>query len=326
MLELIDRLTRAHGPSGREDDVRRLIAAELGSQVDGMRTDALGNLIAWKGGDGPRVMLAAHMDEIGFMVTHVDDKGFLRYAVVGGMDHVGLPGQRVVFPGGQIGVIGDEPVDEPKDLKHEKLFIDAGTDAGIAVGDVAVFHRPLEQAGHRLIGKALDDRLGCAVLVEVARRLAASPNRVFFVFTVQEEATIAGALTAAYGLQPAWGVAVDVTSTGDTPKVRPPMEVALGKGPAVKVMDQSVLCHPRVRQALEQAAVAAGVSFQREILERGGTDAGAIALTREGVPAGVVSLPTRYIHTPSEMADLRDIEGAVALLLAFLSRPLPVTP
>ncbi|HCC32507.1 MAG TPA: aminopeptidase [Clostridiales bacterium] len=327
MLDLIDRLTRAHGPSGREDEVRRLIAAELGSHVDGMRTDALGNLIAWKGGDGPRVMLAAHMDEIGFMVTHADDKGFLRYAVVGGMGHVGLPGQRVVFPGGQVGVIGAEPVDEPKDLKHEKLFIDPGTDAGIAVGDVAVFHRPLERAGHRLIGKALDDRLGCAVLLEVARRLEASPNRTFFVFTVQEEVgpTTAGSLTAAYGLQPAWGVAVDVTDTGDTPKARPPMEVALGKGPAVKVMDQSLLCHPRVRQALEQAAGAAGVPFQREILERGGTDAGAIALTREGVPAGVVSLPTRYLHTPSEMADLRDVEGAVALLLAFLSKPLPGT-
>ena len=322
MLGLIDRLSRAHGPSGHEEEVRQLVTAELGPHVDGMRIDRLGNLIAWKGGDGPRVMLAAHMDEIGLMVTHIDDKGFLRYAVVGGMDHVGLPGQRVVFPGGRVGVIGAERVDEPKDLKHEKLFIDPGTDAGIGVGDVAVFHRPVEQAGHRLIGKALDDRLGCAVLVEVARRLNASPHRVFLVFTVQEEVEMAGALTTAYGLEPMWGVAVDVTGTGDTPKARPPMEVALGKGPAVKVMDQSLLCHPGVRRALEQAAVSAGVPFQREVLERGGTDAGAIALTREGVPAGVVSLPARYLHTPSEMVDLRDVEGAVALLLAFLARPI----
>ncbi|MDQ7794996.1 MAG: M20/M25/M40 family metallo-hydrolase [bacterium] len=324
MKELIGRLTGAYGPSGREDEVRRLIAGELEGHVDGCRTDALGNLIAWKGGPGPRIMLAAHMDEIGFMVTHVDENGFARYAVVGSMDHQVLLGQRVVFPGGRMGVIGSERVEKPEEMKHEKLFIDAGAGAGVGVGDVAVFHRPLEESGCRLVAKAMDDRVGCAILVEVGRRLTSAPNQVFLVFTAQEEVGLRGARTSAYGIGPDCGVAVDVTDTGDTPKART-MEVSLGKGPAVKVMDTYLMCHPGVRRALEESAAAAGTPFQREVLERGGTDAGAIAVTREGVPAGVVSIPTRYIHTPSEMVDYADVEGAVALLLAFVSRPLDLS-
>ncbi len=324
MKELIARLTQSYGPSGQEGEVRRRIAEEIRPHVDGLRTDALGNLIAWKdAGKGPRVMLAAHMDELGLMVTHIDEQGFVRYAPVGGLGHLGLPGQRVIFPGGRIGVVAAERVEDVKELKHEKLYIDLGAadraGAPVAVGDVAVFHRPLETAGTRLIGKALDDRVGCAVLVEVARRLTSSAVRAYFVFTVQEELGLRGARTSAYGIEPDLAVAVDVTATGDTPKAAV-MEVSLGKGPAVKVKDSSLICHPEVRQALEEAAATAAVPFQREVLERGGTDAGVIALTRTGVPSGVVSIPTRYLHTPSEMADLADVEGAVRVLLAFLSR------
>jgi len=163
----------------------------------------------------------------------------------------------------------------------------------------------------------MDDRIGCAVLVETLRRLERTPHEVHFVFSVQEETTLSGARTAAYGIEPDMAIAVDVTGTGDTPESRP-MAVELGKGPAVKVQDAGMIAHPAVREWLVRAAEAAGVPYQMEVLERGTTDAAAMQLVRAGVPSGCLSIPCRYIHTPSEMVDGEDVEGAVRLLLHAL--------
>ncbi|MGE5577461.1 MAG: M42 family metallopeptidase [Syntrophothermus sp.] len=327
MKDLIKRLAETQGPSGSEEPVRAVIMQELEGLVDEVKVDALGNVIAVKHAKGPRVMLSAHMDEIGVVVTHIDEKGFLRFAPVGSLDPHRLPGARVAFANGAIGVIGLEKLKELKDLKFARLFIDigatdrAGAEAKVKIGDTAAMWRPMEDLGDRLAGKALDDRIGCAVLLEVLRRLKKPANDTYFVFSVQEELGKRGAETSAFGINPDYGIAVDVTITGDTPEA-PPVALALGKGPAIKVMDSSLISHPGVRQLLITAAQEAKVPYQLEVLDFGGNDAGAIHLTRAGVPSGTVSIPARYVHSPSEMADLGDVEGAVRLLLHCLEKPL----
>ncbi len=330
MKELIKKLVEIYGPSGSEDQIREVIREEIAGLADEVRTDALGNLIARKqGGDGgKRVMLAAHMDEIGVIVTHVDEKGFLRFGPIGGVWPHTLLGGRVVFADGTIGVIGAEKVedqDRNKVIPLEKLFIDVGaTDkasAPVGVGDVASFYRPFADLGRRLVAKAFDDRIGCAILVQVMRELKTTPHDVYFVFSVQEEVGLRGAMTSAYGIEPEMGLSVDVTLTGDTPEART-MAVELGKGPAVKVKDGRMLTHPGVKRLLVETAEALGIPYQLEVLPRGTTDATAIQVSREGVPAGCVSIPCRYVHTPSEMVDYDDVSNAVKLLVAVLERPI----
>lgn len=328
MKELIKKLVEIHGPSGSEEAIQAVLRQEIKDYVDEVRVDALGNLIATKKGKGgKKVMLAAHMDEIGLMVTHIDDKGFLRFAPIGGVSPYVLLGQRVVFGNGTVGVIGTEKIDDIKDLRMEKLFIDIGAtdrstaEAKVKVGDSAGYWRTLDDLGNRLVAKSMDDRIGCAILVEVARRLKETRHEVYFVFTVQEEVGIRGARTSAYGVSPDLGIAVDVTRTGDTPKSIT-MEVALGKGAAIKVKDSGVIAHPGIKRMLTETARQNGIPYQLEVLEQGGTDAAAIQLTKEGVPVGVISIPTRYIHTPSEMVDLGDVEAVVTLLVKVLESEL----
>ncbi|MEW6229555.1 MAG: M42 family metallopeptidase [Bacillota bacterium] len=329
MKELLKKLVEAYSPSGNEGAVREIIRKEVEGLADEVRVDALGNLIVARKGIGPRVLLAAHMDEIGVIVTHIDEKGFLRFSNMGGVSPFVLLGERVVFENGTVGTIGTEKLDDIKDLKLGKMFIDIGANdeksarEKVSVGDVAGFHREARMEAGRLIAKSVDDRAGCAVLVQVLKELAGRviPNQVYAVFSVQEELGTRGARTAAYGVNPDIGIAVDVTSTGDTPEART-MAVSLGKGPAIKVKDSTVIAHPRVRQVMVETAREKGLPYQMEVLEHGGTDTGPIHLTREGVPSGAVSIPTRYLHTPSEMADLGDIENAVKLLVALLEAPL----
>lgn len=327
MKELLRRLSEAYGPSGHEDKVREIIRGELDGAVDEIREDALGNLIAVKkvkrGTPKARIMVAAHMDEIGVIVTYIDEKGFLRFSNVGGISPFTLIGERVIFSNGVIGNFWHEPLEDMSELKLEKMYIDIG--AGdrkkamemVRVGDVAGFHRSLEWVGERGIGKAMDDRAGCAVVVEAAKRAEELPNEVYFVFTSQEEVGLRGSRTSAYGLDPDIGIAVDVTATGDTPEAKA-MAVKLGGGTAIKVRDASVISHPRVRESLIEIAEARGIPYQLEVLERGGTDAGGIHLTREGIPSGAVSVPCRYIHSPSEMIDYADMINSVDLLVGFL--------
>ena len=330
LKDLVKRLTETHGPSGHEHKVRDLIREEIKPLVDEVRVDALGNLIARKKGSGPaprkKIMLAAHMDEIGVMATHVDEKGFLRFAQIGTLFPPTLYGHRVIFGNGTVGVIGRERKDvKANEVKLEQFFIDVGArDAAsspIQVGDAAGFWREFGDLGDRIVGKAMDDRVGCAVLIETMRELRKSPHDVFFVFTVQEQVGVRGATTSAYGVQPDLALALDVTDTGDTPESNT-MSVALGKGPAIKVKDSGMLAHPAVKNLLVTTAQEAKIPYQLEVLVGGSTDAMAMQVTREGVPAGVVSIPARYVHTPSEMVDFNDVQNTVKLLVSFLSKPI----
>ncbi len=328
MKEIIRTLTEAYGPSGDEGQVRALIEEMVRGVVTEMRTDPLGNLIALKKGTGggKRVMIAAHMDEIGLIVTHIDKKGFLRVGRVGGVFAPTLMGGRVRFANGTVGVIGSEKWLRSNDApKWEEVFIDVGAtspdDAPVRVGDVACFSRPYEEMGDRLIAKAMDDRAGCAVLVQALRDLGESPHDVYAVFTTQEEVGTRGAVVSAFGIEPEVALAIDVTDTGDVPEA-PPMAVDLGAGPAVKVMDRGFLSHPGVKQWMIDGAERLGIPYQREVLQLGSTDARAIQMSRAGVPTGALSLPARYIHSPSEMVDLRDLQGASNLLVGLLKEPI----
>jgi endoglucanase len=330
MKSLIQKLVETVGPSGYESAVRDLVRGEIEGLVDEIRVDALGNLIARKGQKGEgglRLMLSAHMDEIGVIATHVDEKGFVRFTTIGGVRPHTCIGGRVRFLNGAQGLIYMERVEDGGRLPGiDNLYIDvgAGDRAGcpVKVGDLAAFERPFLDLGDRLVSKAMDDRISVAVLIEALRQLQASPHELYAVFSTQEEVGLRGAGTAAYGVDPDLGIAVDVTATGDTPKgLR--MEVALGKGPAIKVRDGGMLADPRVVRWMVETAESAGLPYQMEVLEGGTTDARAIQGTRAGVPSGCVSVPTRYIHSPSEMVDYGDVQHAVRLLVALLSGPAP---
>ncbi len=329
MKALIENLTNAYGPSGSERQIRDLIRAEVELLADEVRVDALGNLIALKRGTGAgrRVMLAAHMDEIGLVVSYVDEDGFLRVQPIGGVDLSTLVGGRVRFEDGTTGVIAPEQRAEyRKSPDLNKLYVDIGArsrdEAKDRLGQTAGFVRPFEDLAGRLVAKSMDDRIGCAVLVEVLRQLNDSPHDVIFAFTTQEEVGLRGARTSAYSIEPEIGIALDVTSAADTPEAKPKMAMRLGAGPCIKVMDSASLSHPGVKNLLIEAAEAEGIPYQLEVLAAGGTDAAAIQLARSGVAAGTVSIACRYVHTPSEMVDYADVQNAVRLLLSALARPM----
>lgn len=328
MKSLIQKLVETNSPSGYETNIRAVIRSEVEAYADEIRTDPMGSLIVRKGKQSPegqRIMLSAHMDEIGLMATHIDENGFVRFTTLGGVRPHSCLGGRVRFQNGALGVIGSERLDDMSKVStFEQFFIDLGfsnrQDCTIRIGDVATFERPFVDLGQRMVSKAMDDRIGVAVLVETLRQLKTTPHELYFVFSVQEEVGLRGATASAFGVDPELGIAVDVTGTGDTPKTRK-MEVGLGKGPAIKVRDGGMLSDPRVVNWMVNGAEKQQLPYQLEILEGGTTDARAIQLTRAGVPVGCVSIPCRYVHSPSEMVDTSDVENAVKLLLELLSNP-----
>jgi len=326
MKEMLKTLCEAYGATGHEGCVANVIRGMIEPYVDEIRTDALGNLIAVKRGGGKRVMLAAHMDHIGFVVTDIDEDGYLRVHSVGGIRKLNSLHRRVVFESGMSGVVAAEARehDLAADNTLQKVFIDIGAkdrasaETLVKRGDVAVYAPDVFDVGEDcLAGPAMDDRAGCALLVGALEQLKESPHEIVAVFTSQEEVGLRGARAAAYDIDPDVGIALDVTLTGDTPK-GPLMSVKVGAGIAVKVMDSSLICHPGVVRRLEQAAERGGIAYQREVLTAGGTDAGAIQLTRGGVPAGVLSIPCRYVHSATEMISLKDLQAGVDLLCAYL--------
>ena len=329
MKPLIQKLTETFSPSGYESAIREIIRDEVKPFADEVRVDALGNLIVRKGSKGKkgkRIMLAAHMDEIGLMVTHVDENGFVRFASIGYVRPQTLLSGRVHFADGSEGVVGMEVellASELTTLDH--CYIDVGAtnpkDCPVKVGDVGAFQRPFIDLGQRLVAKSMDDRIGCAVLIETLHSLKTSPHEIHFVFTTQEEIGTRGATTSAFGIDPDIGLAVDITPTGDTPKSKR-MTVSLGKGPAIKVKDTGMLADPRIVEWMCATAEKKRIPYQREVLEVGSTDARAIQLTRSGVPAGSLSIPCRYVHTPSEMVDYGDVQNSVKLLVALLGAPI----
>ncbi|CAN5262759.1 M42 family metallopeptidase [soil metagenome] len=333
--QLLERLCQAPGIASRENTVRTVVDAALRPLVDTISVDTLGNLIAIRSGSGPRIMLAAHMDEIGFLVKHIDDKGFIRIQPVGGFDPRVLTAQRVFIhrrTGDPLpGVLqpGTKPIHllqpgDGKELKLDDLFVDTGASAKsvrstVSIGDMITLNRPTTLMGNTVVSKALDDRLGLYVMIEAVRAATSGTAEVIAVATTQEEVGLRGAQTAAFDLRPDIAIALDVTLAADIPGTPTESSVTLlGKGAAIKMFDSSQLPHPAIVDTLRTIAEQEDIPHQLEVLPRGGTDAGAIQRSRGGVYTGTISIPCRYVHTVNEMAHVDDVEACVTLLARFI--------
>lgn len=323
LFELLKTLNAAHGPAGDEGDVRAVIKELAQPYADEITEDTMGNLIVHKKGNGPKVMFAAHMDSIGFVVTHIEKEGYLRVGRLGGITPSDVAYTPVRFKNGVKGLLAKEEKAEYAKLKLDECFIDIGAKDQeearkmVQVGDTAVYDTSAFVNNGKVYSPYLDNRISCAIQLLALERLGESGNDLYFVFTSQEEVGLRGAKTAAWAVDPDYGIAVDVTDVDDIPGSEKYGTVQLGKGAAIKVMDSSVICHPFMVEKLSALAKEGDIPAQKDILRAGGTDAGVIHTTRMGVYTGGISVPTRYIHTPQEMADLQDVENCVKLVTAF---------
>jgi endoglucanase len=336
---LLRKLSNAYGPPGYEDEVRDLLREELEDCADETKVDKLGNVIFWhRGKKGkPLIMLAAHTDEVGFLVRHIEDQGYLRIHAWGVVPNL-LPGQRLLFRGkkGDLkGVVGTKPPhimseeERKKPVVLDDLFVDIGTCTreeaerrGAYVGMTGVFDVEFTDLGDGYVrGKALDDRAGCFVMAEVFKSLKGSPLNVVAVGTVQEEVGLRGSKTAAYQVDPDYGLAIEGTFAVDMPGMAPHMvPAALRKGPVVTIADASVIAHPTVFKTIVEAAEAEKIPYQFKKIPSGGTDAGSIHLTKGGIPSGTIAVPCRYIHGPAAITSTEDIENTIRLVKAFVDR------
>lgn len=313
----------AHGVSGDEEDIRALIKLSCLSQADDIQTDAMGNLIVHRRGNGPKVMLAAHMDSVGCIVTHIEKGGFLRFTQAGGLDPASILQAPVRFRNGVTGLISVNDNQVGKELKLSHLFIDVGAkDADevkelVSVGNTAAFATPFLKNGSKVISPYMDNRAGCAVLIETLNSLKDRKNDLYFVFTAQEELGMRGAGAACFAIEPDWAIAVDVTCPDDLPGPLHEGTTALLKGAAIKVMDHSVICSRQVIDQLKFLAVEREIPFQMDLMSCGGTDAGPMHTSRGGVLTGGISIPCRYTHAPTELIDTADFDACVHLLTAF---------
>jgi putative aminopeptidase FrvX len=333
-VQLFEKLVTTPGISGREERIRAAVRGEIEDLVDEIRVDRLGNLVAIRKGSDPRVMISAHMDSIGFLVSHVDDQGFLRISPVGGFDPRTLVMQRVLVSGKRdyVGLVAPatKPIhllneeERKKTLNLEDLFVDVMLPAdevksNIAVGDpVSLLREPIT-TDRSVCAPYLDDRLGVYVLIEALRRAEASSAEICAVVTVQEEVGLRGAQTSAFGVDPDLGIALDVTIAGDLPGADKSQQVsAQGEGVAIGVMDSGSISDPRLVRRFKELAETNDITHQMEILPRGGTDAGGIQLSKEGVPVVTISIPVRYVHTVNEMALVADVDATVEVVARFL--------
>lgn len=340
VYDLLKRLSDAHGLSGFEGDIKSVIRKELDGYVDEMREDQLGNLIAVKKGTDLSVMIASHMDEIGLMVQYIDDKGFIKFVGIGGWYNPTLHTQRVVLHGkkGAVpGVIGAKPPhvmtpeDRKKEIKMEDLFIDVGAataeevaELGIEIGTpVTIEQELIHLANDRVTGKALDNRVGVLVLIEAFRKMKTSMT-IYGVFTVQEEIGLKGAKVSAFALNPDIAIATDVTIPGDHPGVtKKDATPEMGKGPVLCLASASgrgLLADMRLASWLRAAGDRVKIPYQLEVGDGGNTDATIIHLEREGIPSIPLAVPARYIHSPVEVVDLKDVRGAIDLLVEALKK------
>ena len=325
-FEMIRRLTAAHSPSGNEKQIAALITEYCTPYADEITTDAMGNLFVHKKGSGKKIMMSAHMDSLGLVVTYIDKDGYVRLYDLGGIRLVTLPGTRVRFENGAVGAVFLDGSAKASEAKITDMYIDIGAadkeeaEKIVSLGDTAVYDTPCEHAGSLVISPYLDNRIGCYVLIQALMNLQSTENDCWFVFSTQEEIGIRGAKTAAYTVDPDMAIAVDVAGVYDTPGCETQAETAIGKGPIIKLMDRSVLCHSDVVSTMKKCAEDLDVQYQLDAQLAGGTDAGAIHVTRGGVPTGILSIPTRYIHTPSEMVSELDVDGCVKILTAMLEK------
>ena len=328
MKDLMKKYTRAFSVSGREASLAAQIAEDLRPFADSVSTDAMGNLIVLKKGKdgGKKLMLAAHMDEIGFIATFIEDSGYIRVSNIGGINAVASAYHKVVFENGTTGVLVVESGTAFGDVAVKKMYVDIGArskkeaERKVKVGDCLAVAPELTKLGAtRYAAKAFDDRLACALLAEVARTCAEPACDTYFVFTVQEEVGCRGSKPAAYAIAPDYAIAVDVTNTGDMIGA-PPMTVKLGGGAAIKIKDASVLCSKVIVDGLTALAEADKIPYQYEILVAGGTDTSSMQTAGAGAHAVAVSIPTRYVHSPVEVVDAKDLDACVKLLRAAVER------
>ncbi len=336
--ENLEKLSNACGVTGRENEVKDLMIQLLKPYADEIQVDKMENVIAIKKGNAkaPKIMLAAHMDEVGLMVKTITKDGFLQFSKMGGIDDRILPAQKVavytkkgIYPG----IIGSKPPhiqkeeERKKIITYDDLFIDVGaenkedaTSLGISIGDPVAFDIKYVKLGKdAVIGKAFDNRAGCITMIETLKLLKQTECTVCAVGTVQEEVGLRGAATAAFGVDPDLAIALDVTIAGDVPGVREfDTSVKMGKGPALTISDSGLITHPKVLRWLIETAEKEKIPFQIESGLLGSTDAARISITRQGIPSGNVSIATRYIHSPVGMLSLKDIENAAKLTAAAI--------
>ena len=333
---LLKRLIETPGVPGREEQQRVIAREELGALTDEVRTDLMGSVIGTKkGSDEVRIMVAAHTDEIGFLVKHIDDKGFLRLQTLGGHDPANMVSQRVVVTtaGGEAlkGVLQPQrkpphiaTADDKKPPKADEFFVDLGMGADevkgkVRVGDYAVMDRTFEKVGTNYIGKAMDDRIGVFVMYEALRALGDHEATVYAAATSQEEVGLRGAAASGSALRPTVVVALDVTLAMDIPGGGNENEIStLGKGVALKIMDGYSISHPKLVEHFRSIAERENIPHQMEILPFGGTDAGGVQRLHGGIPAITLSIPCRYVHTPNEMVNAEDVQAAITLLARYL--------
>lgn len=332
LTSLIEKLSNAHGVSGYEDEIREIIREELEDFVDEIKIDKMGNIICIRNGSKPELMIAAHMDEIGFMVKHIDDKGFIRFAPLGGWFSQIILGQRVVLHGNKgivYGVVGSKPPHLMKDEERKKpvdikdMFIDIGASSkdqakemGVEIGTTITIDRKLAKSGNKLTGKAFDNRAGVAAMIQAVKKTETKCT-VYAVGTVQEEVGLKGARTSAFALEPDAAIALDVCVATDFPGGESVhMDIKLGKGPAITIADASgrgLIASKKVLEWLRNTAEQNEIPYQMEVAEGGTTDATAIHLTKAGIPTGVISIPSRYIHSPVEIIDFEDLKNTSLL-------------
>lgn len=342
MENLLKQLTSISGPCGHEHGVARFIVDYVKDWADDWQVDGLGNIIVTVKGkkEGLSVAISAHMDEVGFIIKKIETNGLLRFEKLGGHDDRLLSARKVLIQtqqGSRYGVIGTPSAhmvkfdDASKVRNHRRLYIDVGVDSaeevrelGIEVGDYVTYETEMQTFGkQRLIGKGFDDRAGCVVLLETLKNINRDTyaGTVYGIFSVQEEVGLRGAKTAAYQLNPDVSLAIDTTAVSDTPEEMMDHSLSLGKGPGIKVMDFSLIASVHVRRKLEEAAKLAAIPYQLEIFPGIGTDAGEMHVSKEGVPTGVLSIPSRYAHSAVEVIDLEDLRNTQRLLQAFLEMP-----
>jgi len=328
MLERLQRLASVWGPSGRERKVAAVLSEMIAPYVQEVYTDRYGNLIARRAGGpgGKRVLLVAHMDTPGAVAMNVSEKGLIYLAPIGGMKPFAAIGHRVVWGSGITGVVQHEPVEEAKEVEFKRLFCDIGATSreealeNVALGDVCTFVADLQQLDDLIVAPALDNRAGCAVLLEVAEHLVESDHELLFAFTSHGEVGPRGAGAAAFGVDPDLAFVVDTTPSGDLPRA-PRVAVKLGGGPALKLKDAGYMAHQDLSTLVQSVAEAEAIPLQIEI-STGHTEAQVVSVAGQGVPTAVIDIPLRYKGTASEMVNLRDLHGSADLLLKLLSRPL----
>ena len=322
MTELLKKLMMTPGVSGREYKIREVIRAEADKYADEVITDPMGNLIARKKGSGKKIMLVAHMDEIGYFATYIDGDGLVHLGAVGGINPLSSSFDTVVSEKGVCGVA--VPPDNKEMPKTDKLCVDIGArtrkqaEARVSIGDFFVHSPRLKRlAGNRYIGRPFDDRVGCLVLLEALKSVKNTENDLYFVFSVQEEVGSRGAKPAAYGIEPDVGIAVDVTTVSGKPAPISASSVKLGNGAAIKIKDSSVICSYELVEIMKRLSSDRKIKCQDEIILAGGTDTSVIQVAKLGCMAGAISIPTAYIHTVNEMIDMGDVREAVKLACAL---------